>query len=212
MDLLHRMGQSLAAKLSEQNTVRRLRRLDDRSLADLGLARDEIRPVARLAARMGPQGAPIKDVVERVRRRGDDAPAKHGVVDSHANAASDAGRYFQYTPQDLDRYQQEARRLRAETLAQLGRALARRLAATELGKSIALSRLRRREHARVTRELESYSPQELMADLRLTHSEINDIAADSAERAVATFVRAHPDYRRAAGWGDHGSGIALARG
>ena len=43
MDLLHRLGQSLAAKVSEQKTVQRLNRLDDRNLADLGLSREEIR-------------------------------------------------------------------------------------------------------------------------------------------------------------------------
>lgn len=204
MDLLHRIGQSLAAKLSEQNTVRRLRRLDDRNLADLGLARDEIRPVARLAAQMGPQGATIKEVVEQVRRSGENARARR-MPDNRSGSRA-------YTPSDLDRYVQEAHRLRADTLSELGRALRRRLAATEMGKSITLARLRRHEHARVARELESYSPQELMADLRLTRSEIHEIAADGAERAVDAFVRAHPEYRRAAGWGGHSGAVARAHG
>jgi uncharacterized protein YjiS (DUF1127 family) len=204
MDLLHRIGQSLAAKLSEQNTVRRLQRLDDRNLADLGLVRDEIRPVARLAAQMGPQGAAIKEIVEQVRRSGEDARARRMPDNGSGSRA--------YTPSDLDRYVQEAHRLRADTISEFGRILRRRLAATEMGKSITLARLRRHEHARVARELESYSPQELMADLRLTRSEIHEIAADGAERAVDAFVRAHPEYRRAAGWGGHSGAVARAHG
>lgn len=210
MDLLHRIGQSLAAKLSEQNTVRRLQRLDDRNLADLGLVRDEIRPVARLAAQMGPQGAAIKEVVEQVRRSGEDARATCN--GASVGTPSDLDRSIQYTPRNLDLYVQEAHRLRAETISEFGRALRRRLAATEWGKSITLARLRRHEHARVARELESYSPQELMADLRLTRSEIHEIAADGAERAVDAFVRAHPEYRHAAGWGGHSGAVARAHG
>lgn len=209
MNMLHRIGHTLAAKLSEQNTVQRLQRLDDRNLADLGLTRDEIRPVARLAAQMGPQGATIKAVVEQV-RRDEDARAMRN--DASVGVPSDLDRPIQYSSRNLEIYVQEARRLRAETISEFGRALSRRLAATELGKSLTLFRLRRYEQARVTRELESYSPQELMADLRLTRSEIGELAAESADRAVDAFVRAHPEYRRAAGWGAYGSGVAHARG
>ena len=55
------------------------------------------------------------------------------------------------------------------------------------------------------------SGSELMADLRLTRSEIGELAAESADRAVDAFVRARPEYRRAAGWGVYGSGVAHAR-
>lgn len=210
MNMLHRIGHTLAAKLSEQNTVQRLQRLDDRNLADLGLTRDEIRPVARLAAQMGPQGATIKEVVEQVRRRDEGARATGNAAT--VGVPSDVDRSIQYSPRNLELYVEEARRLRAETISEFGRAFRRRLAATELGKSLTLFRLRRYEQARVTHELESYSPQELMADLRLTRSEIGELAAESADRAVDAFVRARPEYRRAAGWGVYGSGVAHARG
>jgi hypothetical protein len=153
---------------------------------------------------MGPQGAAIKEVVEQVRRSGENARARRMPDNGRGSRA--------YTLSDLDRYVQEAHRLRADTISEFGRVLRRRLAATEMGKSITLARLRRHEHARVARELESYSPQELMADLRLTRSEIHEIAADGAERAVDAFVRAHPEYRHAAGWGGHSGAVARAHG
>ena len=45
MDLLHRLGQSLAAKFSEQKTVQRLKRLDDRNLADLNQRHGRVRQI-----------------------------------------------------------------------------------------------------------------------------------------------------------------------
>jgi uncharacterized protein YjiS (DUF1127 family) len=51
MDLMNRIRDYLKTRLSEEASVRELNRLDDRSLADLGIPRAEIRGVARAAAR-----------------------------------------------------------------------------------------------------------------------------------------------------------------
>jgi uncharacterized protein YjiS (DUF1127 family) len=51
MDLVNRMRDYLKTRLSEEASVRELDRLDDRSLADLGIPRAGIRGVARAAAR-----------------------------------------------------------------------------------------------------------------------------------------------------------------
>jgi uncharacterized protein YjiS (DUF1127 family) len=51
MDLLNHVRDFLKIRLSEEASVRELKRLDDRSLADLGISRTEIRGVARAAAR-----------------------------------------------------------------------------------------------------------------------------------------------------------------
>jgi uncharacterized protein YjiS (DUF1127 family) len=217
MDLLHRLGQSLAAKVSEQKTVQRLNRLDDRSLADLGLSRDEIRPVARLASRVAPEGVSLTEIIARV-RAGEDA--RSGLADRlYGSLALAADRFsaneahtLAYTPSELDRYVAQAHRLRAETMAGFWQSIGRQFAITEMGKRLTLNRLRRSEIARITRELESYTPQQLMADLRLARSEIDGIAADSADRAVDAFVRAHPDYRSVAGWEGRRMGISHARG
>jgi uncharacterized protein YjiS (DUF1127 family) len=217
MDLLHRLGQSLAAKFSEQKTVQRLKRLDDRNLADLGLSREDIRPVARLASRVAPEGIPLTAIIARVR-------AGEGARSSLANRlygslALAAARYsaneaqtLAYRTSDLDRYVEEAHRLRAETMARFWQSVGQQFAATDLGKRFTLNRLRRSEIARITGELESYTPQQLMADLRLTRSEIDGIAADGAARTVDAFVRVHPDYRGVAGWEGRRLGISHARG
>lgn len=70
----------------------------------------------------------------------------------------------------------------------------------DLLKRVELARKWRRAYRRVHAELDAYSDRELLADLRLTRSEIPDIAAEAADQEVAAFVRAHPEYRRAWGW------------
>lgn len=217
MDLLHRLGQSLAAKFSEQKTVQRLKRLDDRNLADLGISREEIRPVARLAARVGPEGIPLTEIIARVRAGGGTRSGPtawlHGTLALAAERVSaNESHTLAYTPSDLDRYMEQAHRLRAETIAGLWQSLRRQFAETQLGRRLTLDRLRRGEFARITRELESYTPQQLMGDLRLTPSEIDGIATDGAARAVDAFVRAHPDYRGAAGWEGRRTGTSHAHG
>jgi uncharacterized protein YjiS (DUF1127 family) len=58
MDLLHRLTRYLEAKRVEGEIHHRLARLDDRNLADIGLARGDIGRFARAAARPGvPPGA-----------------------------------------------------------------------------------------------------------------------------------------------------------
>jgi uncharacterized protein YjiS (DUF1127 family) len=51
MDLLHRLTRYLETKRVEGEIHRRLARLDDRNLADIGLARGDIGRFARAAAR-----------------------------------------------------------------------------------------------------------------------------------------------------------------
>ena len=114
---------------------------------------------------------------------------------------------------DRARILAEAKRMRAEEidkllrsagrgLVRLGSALAQPITAairaTGLPRRIALARLWRGEFLRVRAELEANSGRELMADLRLTRSEIPEIAAEAADRRVAAFVRAHPEHRREA--------------
>jgi uncharacterized protein YjiS (DUF1127 family) len=53
MDLLHRLTRYLETKRVEGEIHRRLARLDDRNLADIGLARGDIGRFARAAARPG---------------------------------------------------------------------------------------------------------------------------------------------------------------
>jgi uncharacterized protein YjiS (DUF1127 family) len=51
MDLLHRLARYLETKRLEGDIHRQLARLDDRCLADIGLARGDIERFARAAAR-----------------------------------------------------------------------------------------------------------------------------------------------------------------
>ena len=58
MDLLHRLTRYLETKRVEGGIHHQLARLDDRNLADIGLARGDIGRFARAAARPGvPPGA-----------------------------------------------------------------------------------------------------------------------------------------------------------
>ena len=53
----------------------------------------------------------------------------------------------------------------------------------KLSKRIGLALLRRRERRRVRAELETYSERELNADLRLSRSDIPDLAAEAGRLA-----------------------------
>jgi uncharacterized protein YjiS (DUF1127 family) len=68
MNLTHRLAQTIAAKRHERATTFALSRLADGQLADLGLAREDIRPVARLAAREAVSGrdAPVAAILSRL--------------------------------------------------------------------------------------------------------------------------------------------------
>ncbi len=70
----------------------------------------------------------------------------------------------------------------------------------DLIKRIQLFRIRQREYRRVRAELETYSPRELMSDLRISPSDVHDIAREAADAQVELFVRTNPDYRAAQGW------------
>jgi uncharacterized protein YjiS (DUF1127 family) len=83
-------------------------------------------------------------------------------------------------------------------LAAIAADLWRAAAASDLGRSIQLRLLWRRAFRQVRAELRSYSPRELMTDLRLSPAEIDDTAAVSADERVAAFVAANPAFRRAA--------------
>jgi len=67
MDLLHRIGNFLQAKRCEYDVAAMLMRLDDHALADLGLVRDEVRPVAKYAGSVWPASVPMREVIRRVK-------------------------------------------------------------------------------------------------------------------------------------------------
>jgi uncharacterized protein YjiS (DUF1127 family) len=198
MDLPHRLANHLGASLREAETARALARLDDRRLADIGLARRDVRLAARLAARSEPTDVPLGELVRRVR----DARDAHAEAAARANAALAA--VPRVSREDLDRYVAEGRRLREEEIAKLLRRAGRGLAglahalaaplaaaidATGLPEQLELALARRREYRRVRRELAAYSERELMADLRLVPSEIPDVAAEAAAIRAAEFAR-----------------------
>lgn len=209
MDLVHRARQSLAAMYSEHVTIQRLERRDDRSLADLGLTREEIRPVARLATQLGSQGIVLSEIVARVRAEAD------GSRDA-AVAARIAGQgqpqAIAYARGQLARHTANGQFQRVMGMIDGYLALERLLANTDFGKRLTLRRIHRQEYKRVSRELQSYTARELMDDLRMTRSEIPGVATESADLAVARFVRANPAYREAAGWSGHRGGFAHVRG
>ena len=69
-------------------------------------------------------------------------------------------------------------------------------AATGLGRWLTLELVWWRAYRRIHGELATYSDRELMADLRLSRSDIDGIAVEGADAAQVEFVRAHPAYRR----------------
>ena len=125
MNFLHRITGHFEIRRKQAAIHGALARLDARALADLGLEPGDIATVARLGSRLGPDGAHLSEIVARVRA-------------AEASAVSRADRLFAalqrmsarkaatlaYTPSDLDRYIEDAHRLRAETIG-LAVALAR---------------------------------------------------------------------------------------
>jgi uncharacterized protein YjiS (DUF1127 family) len=186
MELLHRIAHRRAIARRESRIHESLACLDSRALGDLGVVRDEIRAVARLGARVGPEGVHLKEVVRQLR----------------ADQA-EPGEWTYHAPSALDRRDDAtaaAPRSQAPRsgMAGLAARVGETLAGTTIGRRIQLQLLWHRAYRQVRRELESYSPRELMADLRLSSSEIDDIAAEGADERVARFVAAEPAFRRAA--------------
>jgi hypothetical protein len=75
---------------------------------------------------------------------------------------------------------------------------------TEIARGWALDRLYWREYDTVSRELRCYSDRELACDLRMSRSDVPELAAAEAQLRVDRFVQEHPEYRRA--FGHHGHG------
>ena len=155
------LSHHIATAVRESTIYRGLARLDARALADLGLERAEIGPLARLVADSGRTDIHLQDALAQLR---------------HDRAA----------PEQLT------------GLAALVARLWQAARASDLGRSVQLRRLWSQAFRRARAELRSYSPRELMADLRLSPSNIDDLAAETADAKVAAFVGANPAYRRVA--------------
>ena len=82
----------------------------------------------------------------------------------------------------------------AAIVAQLWQAAAE----TDLGRRVRLRLVWRSAYNQVRAELQTYSPRELMADLRYSRSEIDDLATEGADERVAAFIAANPSFRRVA--------------
>ncbi len=67
MSFLHRIAGQIAIRRKQVAIRDALAQLSGRALADLGVERREIHDVARLGARVGPDGASLAEVVARVR-------------------------------------------------------------------------------------------------------------------------------------------------
>lgn len=158
MNLLHH----IATAARESRIYRGLARLDDRALADLGIERAEIGPLARLVAESGTPDIHLQDALAQLRRDRIAAPEQ------------------------------------LTGLAALVARLWQAAGETDLGRSLELRLLWRSTFRQARAELHSYSPRELMADLRLSPSNIDDLAAEAADGKVAAFVAANPAYRRVA--------------
>jgi uncharacterized protein YjiS (DUF1127 family) len=215
MDLLHRITDHLAIRRKQAAIRDALARLSGRALADLGLEPGEIAAVARLGARLGPEGGTLGEVVARVRAaRSETVSVADRLFGALERMSARKAETLTYTPYDLDRYREEAYRLRAETSAAFWRSLGQGLVAlfrpvkqaaldSGLGRRIRLELFWRRAYRRVRAELASYTDRELNSDLRLARSEIDDIAAEGADERVAAYVAANPNFRRA--WSGRGS-------
>ena len=199
MSLLHLLTLPLDGPRRRTAIYRSLARLDDRALADLGLARNEVAAVARLGAELGAEGATLAEIVTRVRLARSSGPGP---------GAPSAGRQpLAYSPADIDRYLAQAQRLRAETLAASWRWLGRQLAdlARPAGQALRASAAGRwvrarlvwsRAYRRTRAELEAYSDRELTADLRRSRSDIGALAAEVADERVLAHLAADPAPRR----------------
>ena len=78
MTMLHRIVANIQAKRRERGTFRALSRLGSRQLADFGLAREDIRAAARIAARESTPDVPVELLVRRLAEQaaqGSGAPA-----------------------------------------------------------------------------------------------------------------------------------------
>lgn len=206
MDLLHRMGEELAVVRKRIAITNDLERLSPRALADLGLERREIPAVARLGARLGREGTTLREVIARVRATPTSSFADRLFGSLERMSERKTGT-LAYQPRDLERYQEEARRLRAETMAAIWRSLATgaadvvRPAAvaardSALGRWLRLELVWRRAYRQLRTELGSYSERELMSDLRLTRAEIDEVAADGADERLHAYIAADPALRR----------------
>lgn len=208
MDLLHRIGEELAVARKRIAIKNALARLSPRALADLGLEHREIPAVARLGARLGPEGATLRQLIALVRAAPSPTLADRlfGSLERMSERKTET---LAYQPQDLERYVEEARRLRAETMAAIWRSVATGaadlvrpalLAARDSapGRWLRLELVWRRAYRRLRSELGSYSERELMSDLRLTRAEIDEVAAEGADERLHAYVAADPALRRSA--------------
>jgi uncharacterized protein YjiS (DUF1127 family) len=203
MNLLHRMRDNLELRRKRAEIHRLLIRLEPRALADIGLEPDDVADVARLGATLDPKGMAIAQVLAQLR-------AEHAGHAKRSRAQAAETRAFAYSPPDFDRILADARRLHAETMAGFGRAVGHKLAElarrattavadTGIGRSVAQKRAWRAAYRDMYAQLNSYSDRELLADLRLSRSEIHDIAAEAADDRVAQMAQArHRD--RATAW------------
>jgi uncharacterized protein YjiS (DUF1127 family) len=82
----------------------------------------------------------------------------------------------------------------------------------DLIKRIELYRIRQREYRRVRAELLTYSPRELMGDLRMVPADIPEVARKAADLHVEAFVRSNPAYRAAQGWRRREGGLGSSFG
>jgi uncharacterized protein YjiS (DUF1127 family) len=207
MNLLHRIGGELAVLRRPGALKEALGRLSPRALADLGLERADIPAVARLGARLGPEGATLGKGVARVRTAATESRADR-LFRLLERMSARTSEIQAYQTRDLDRYVAEAHRLRAETmaafwrsvsagLADLVRPLTKEALASGLGRRIQLQMVWRRAYRQMRAELATYSDRELMTDLHLTRSEIDDIAAEGADERLGAYIAADPALRRA---------------
>ena len=190
MSLLHLLTLPLDGPSRRTAIYRSLARLDDRALADLDLARDEIAAVARLGAEAGAEGASLAEIVARVR-----------LARSGPSTLSAGRRPLAYSPADIDRYQAQAQRLRSEALAASWRWLGRRLAdlvrpasqallASAAGRWVRARLVWSRAYRRTRAELETYSDRELAVDLRRSRSDIGALAAEAADERLLAHLAA----------------------
>src|SRR3954469_4077369 len=75
MTMLHRIVANIQAKRRERGTFRALSRLGDRQLADFGLAREDIRAAARLAAHESTPDVPVELLVRRLAEQAAEGPS-----------------------------------------------------------------------------------------------------------------------------------------
>ncbi len=178
MNLLHRVTDEIATFRRQAAIRGALSRLGPRSLADLGVAREDIRAVARQGARMGAAGVPLADVVARVHAARHDRPTFADRAFAALERMSVRQTETLTYSNDLDRYLAEAHRLRAETMSGFGQWLGRRVQElfapvvaavreSEPGRRARVALVWRRAHRQMQAELATYSDRELMTDLRL---------------------------------------------